>query len=160
MNINKKVEIIKKFLNENYSSLDCTFTTGWYELIDLYGSNNLSQEFRDSMEKEIDSIYTMVIESEFYKKKETRIPALHKKGILCRFLEDKKNMDQPPVSSPYPRHFLRVTDEYSTDGFTDYAITHHDLEIMILDGSAEFIQNESGNFLDYSEEAMRPSENF
>lgn len=78
----EKVELIKKFLNENYSSLDCTFTTGWYELIDLYGMNNLSQEFRDSMEKEIDSIYVMIIESEFYKKKETRIPAFIKKDCF------------------------------------------------------------------------------
>ena len=141
-----KIEIIRKYMNENPKQAD-DFFSGWWRLLGLYESNNLSHEFRMSMEAEINSIYRMVIESEFYKKKETRIPALYTKGLLCRFL------DQSPVSSPYPRHFLRVTDD-SEDGFTEYTITHHYLEILILDGSAEFVKNENGNFLDYTEEAM------
>lgn len=151
MTTSEKVIVIRYFLDKNYPNLNsASFTNGWHELLDLYGSNNLSHEFRMEMEKEINSIYNMVIESEFSKKKEKRIPALHTKGILCRF------PDQSGIKSPYPRHFLRVNDD-SKEGFTDYAITHHDLEIMILDGSAEFVQNEKGNFLDYTKEAMSPA---
>ena len=80
-------------------------------------------------------------------KKETRIPALHTKAMILRFFDFEN------AKSPYPRHFLRVNDD-SEEGFTDYAITHHDLEIMILDSSAEFVKNDRGNFLDYTKEVL------
>ena len=102
-----------------------------------------------SVEKEINSIYDYICDSNKIEK-ETRIPALHTKGTLHRFF------DEDPNESPYTRHFLRVKDD-SKEGFTDYAITNYDLEIMILDDSAEFVQNENGNFLDYTEEVLSPS---
>lgn len=39
--------------------------------------------------------------------------------------------------------------------FTDYEITHHDCEIVIIDPSAALISNESGDFLDYTTESMQ-----
>jgi hypothetical protein len=38
--------------------------------------------------------------------------------------------------------------------FTDYDITHHDCEIVIIDPSAALIQNNAGEFLDYTAESM------
>ena len=38
--------------------------------------------------------------------------------------------------------------------FTDYEITHHDCEIVIIDPSAALIHNDAGDFLDYTTESM------
>jgi len=38
--------------------------------------------------------------------------------------------------------------------FTDYDITHHDCEIVIIDPSAALIHNDAGEFLDYTAESM------
>lgn len=38
--------------------------------------------------------------------------------------------------------------------FKDYLFTHDDLEIIIDDDSAEFIETDSGNYLDYSKQAL------
>ena len=79
--------------------------------------------------------------------KEKRIPALHKKGTILRTVS----------SDPFHiKHIMRVNDD-SENGFTDYDITHYDLEVLILDSSAEFVQTDKGNFLDYTEEAMEIS---
>ena len=40
--------------------------------------------------------------------------------------------------------------------FTDYEITHHDCEIVIIDPSAALIHNDAGDFLDYTDESMTP----
>ena len=151
MNTFEKAKFIRNFLDDIDDYNKRMYHKGWIEILDLYNSNNLSYEFRTEMEKEIDSIYNLVIESESSKKKETRIPALHTKATIHRFFNND------PIESSYPRHFLRVNDD-SEEGFTDYAITHYDLDIMILDDSAEFVKNEHGNFLDYTEEAMKDSQ--
>ena len=39
--------------------------------------------------------------------------------------------------------------------FTDYEITHHDCEVVIIDPSAALITSEAGEFLDYTDESMR-----
>lgn len=39
--------------------------------------------------------------------------------------------------------------------FTDYEITHHDCEIVIIDPSAALIHNDAGEFLDYTAESMQ-----
>ena len=119
---------------------------GWVALCFLYRNNNLSYEFRMEMKKEIDSIYDMISKANKVKT-ETRIPALHTKATLHRFF------DEDPNQTPYTRHFLRVNDD-SEEGFTDYAITNYDLDIMILDSSAEFVKNDKGNFLDYTKEVL------
>ncbi len=38
--------------------------------------------------------------------------------------------------------------------FTDYDITHHDCEIVIIDPSAALIKSDAGEFLDYTTESM------
>ena len=40
--------------------------------------------------------------------------------------------------------------------FTDYEITHHDCEIVIIDPSAALIKSDAGEFLDYTTESMTP----
>jgi hypothetical protein len=51
--------------------------------------------------------------------------------------------------------WFRVYHEGSIDhSFTDYEITNHDCEIVIIDPSAAFIRTESGDFLDYTTESM------
>ena len=144
MNIQEKIKFIQDHVANNHS--DRPFLNGWIALCSLYLRNNLSWEFSLEMEKEIESIYHIILDVDNVKK-ETRIPALHTKATLHRFF------DEDPKESPYPRHFLRVNDD-SEEGFTDYAITHHDLDIMILDSSAEFVKNENGNFLDYTKEVL------
>jgi hypothetical protein len=42
--------------------------------------------------------------------------------------------------------------------FTDYEITHHDCEVVIIDASAALIRNDAGEFLDYTTESMGISE--
>ena len=45
--------------------------------------------------------------------------------------------------------------QYSADhDFVDYDITHYDCEIEIVDSSAELIRTESGDYLDYTRDAM------
>lgn len=150
MNTFEKADFIRNYLNHVDDNTYHSYHNGWVNLLNLHqGSNNLSYEFMLEVEKEINSLYEMICASNKVKK-ETRIPALHTKGTLHRFFNND------PVESPYPRHFLRVNDD-SEEGFTDYAITHHDLEVLILDDSAELIQNEKGNFLDYTKEAMSPA---
>lgn len=39
--------------------------------------------------------------------------------------------------------------------FTDYDITHHDCEIVIIDPSAALIKNDAGEFLDYTAESLQ-----
>ena len=39
--------------------------------------------------------------------------------------------------------------------FTDYELTHHDCEIVIIDKSAALIHNDAGDFLDYTDDSMR-----
>ena len=143
MNTLEKADFI---IDYSRSAEDIPSIKGWVALCFLYRNNNLSYEFRVEMEKEIDALYGTICKASEVKK-ETRIPALHTKAMLLRFF------DNDPTESPYPRHFLRVNDD-SEEGFTDYAITNYDLDIMILDSSAEFVKNDKGNFLDYSKEVL------
>ena len=47
--------------------------------------------------------------------------------------------------------------QYSEDhDFIDYELTHHDMEIVIIDKSAALFRHEAGDFLDYSTESMKP----
>ena len=39
--------------------------------------------------------------------------------------------------------------------FTDYEITHHDCEIVIIDPTSALIKNAAGDFLDYTAESLR-----
>lgn len=39
--------------------------------------------------------------------------------------------------------------------YTDYDVTHHDCEIVIIDPSAALISNDAGDFLDYTTESMQ-----
>lgn len=152
MKINDKADFIRKFLQETDNLTRETYCEGWVDILDLHkNSNNLSYEFMLEVEKEIDSIYNMICEANKVKK-EIRIPALHAKGMLHRcYLPSTQ--EYPPST----KYFFRVKDTTSEEGFTDYDVTHYDLEVMILDSSAEFIQNENGNFLDYTEEVLSPS---
>ena len=144
MNTSDMVDFIINY-SRSATEEDIPSIKGWAALCHLYMNNNLSYEFRMEMQKEIDALYDMCKSKAAGK--ETRIPALHTKAMILRFF------DEDPNQSPYPRHFLRVNDD-SEEGFTDYAITHHDLEIMILDSSAEFIKNDRGNFLDYTKDVF------
>ena len=49
-------------------------------------------------------------------------------------------------------YFIRIYDENFEA--KDYDIFHYDLDITITDDSADFIETEDGNYLDYSEEAL------
>lgn len=44
---------------------------------------------------------------------------------------------------------------HQDQNFTDYDITHHDCEIVIIDSSAALISNPAGDFLDYTAESMQ-----
>ena len=143
MNTFEKADFLRNYLKSIEHNEYVLYNKGWYEILNLHRtSNNLSYEFMLEVEKEIDSIYDMI-----KVEKEKRIPALHTKATLNRFFGEH------PSVYPYTRHFLRVNDD-SEEGFTDYVITHHDLEIMILDSSAEFVKNDKGNFLDYTKDAL------
>lgn len=51
---------------------------------------------------------------------------------------------------------FRVYHEGSTDhSFTDYEITNHDCEVVIIDPDAAFISSEAGDFLDYTTQSMQ-----
>lgn len=51
--------------------------------------------------------------------------------------------------------WFRVYHPGSTDhAFTDYEITHHDCEVVIIDPDAALIHNDAGDFLDYTAESM------
>lgn len=49
-------------------------------------------------------------------------------------------------------YYARIYDEKFQ--FKDYLLTHSDIDIIVDDDSAEFVENEYGNFLDYSREAL------
>lgn len=51
------------------------------------------------------------------------------------------------------RRYFRQYDE--NHDFVDYELTHFDLEIEILDSSAALIRTESGDYVDYSSDAMK-----
>ncbi len=54
--------------------------------------------------------------------------------------------------------WFRVYHEGSKDhSFTDYEITNHDCEVVIIDPHAAFIRSEAGDFLDYTTESMQVS---
>lgn len=143
MNTFEKTQFILNY-SRSFTDEDVPSIKGWTALCNLYMTNNLSYEFRVEMKKEIDSIYNMICEANKVKK-EIRIPALHAKGMIHRcYLPSTQ--EYPPST----KYFFRVKDTTSEEGFTDYDVTHYDLEVMILDSSAEFIQNENGNFLDYT----------
>ena len=65
--------------------------------------------------------------------------AIGQRGFLIRGLGDEL--------------WFRVYDENKL--FTDYEITHHDCEIVIIDPSAALISNDAGDFLDYTAESMK-----
>jgi len=51
---------------------------------------------------------------------------------------------------------FRVYHEGSKDhSFTDYEITNHDCEVVIIDPDAAFISSEAGDFLDYTTQSMQ-----
>lgn len=51
---------------------------------------------------------------------------------------------------------FRVYHEGSKDhAFTDYEITNHDCEVVIIDPDAAFISSEAGDFLDYTTQSMQ-----
>lgn len=53
--------------------------------------------------------------------------------------------------------FFRVYHEGSKDhSFTDYEITNHDCEVVIIDPHAAFIRSDAGDFLDYTTQSMTP----
>ena len=67
--------------------------------------------------------------------------AIGARGFLIRGVEDEV--------------WFRV---YHPDkSFTDYEITHHDCEVVIIDPSAALIESEAGEFLDYTSESMNPT---
>ena len=51
-------------------------------------------------------------------------------------------------------YFFRIYGKHGS--FKDYDIAHHDLEVQIVDGSAEFLESSDGKklFLDYSRRAL------
>jgi hypothetical protein len=68
--------------------------------------------------------------------------AIGQRGMLIRGAEDTV--------------WFRVYDEGSKDhSFTDYEITNHDCEVVIIDPHAALIRNEAGDFLDYTTESMK-----
>lgn len=74
----------------------------------------------------------------------TETNAIGSRGFLIRGINDEV--------------WFRVYHPGSEDhAFTDYEITHHDCEIVIIDPSAALISNDAGDFLDYTTESMTPS---
>ena len=65
-------------------------------------------------------------------------PALGQRGMLIRGMDGQI--------------WFRQYD--SNHDFVDYDILHYDCEIEIVDTSAELVQNEHGDFLDYTKESM------
>ena len=68
----------------------------------------------------------------------TSKPALGQRGLLIR------GMDGQIWFCQYD----------SNHDFVDYDILHYDCEIEIVDSSAELVQTERGDFLDYTKESM------
>ena len=68
----------------------------------------------------------------------TSKPALGQRGLLIRGMDGQI--------------WFRQYD--SNHDFVDYDILHYDCEIEIVDSSAELVQNERGDFLDYTKESM------
>jgi hypothetical protein len=48
-------------------------------------------------------------------------------------------------------YFRQYTGDYE---FVDYEVTHHDMEIEILEPDAALFRTERGDFLDYTSESM------
>ena len=66
-------------------------------------------------------------------------PAIGERGFLIRGIDDQV--------------WFRI---YHPDkSFTDYELTHHDCEIVIIDKSAALIHNDAGDFLDCTDDSMR-----
>lgn len=73
----------------------------------------------------------------------TETRAIGERGFLIRGLNNEV--------------WFRVYDEKSKDhSFTDYEITNHDCEVVIIDPDAAFIRTEAGDFLDYTTQSMTP----
>jgi hypothetical protein len=48
-------------------------------------------------------------------------------------------------------YFRQYSDDYE---FVDYEVTHHDMEIEIVDADAALFRTQHGDFLDYTSESM------
>ena len=65
-------------------------------------------------------------------------PARGQRGILIRGIDDRF-------------YFRQYSDDYE---FVDYEVTHHDMEIEIVDADAALFRTQHGDFLDYTSESM------
>ena len=72
--------------------------------------------------------------------KYTETRAIGERGFLIRGADDQI--------------WFRVYDE--KHDFVDYEITNYDCEVVIIDPHAAFHRGEHGDFLDYTNESMRP----
>ncbi len=73
--------------------------------------------------------------------KYTQERAIGVRGFLIRGAEDQV--------------WFRVYDK--NHDFVDYEITNYDCEVVIIDPDAAFHRGEHGDFLDYTDESMRPA---
>ncbi len=73
--------------------------------------------------------------------KYTEERAIGVRGFLIRGAEDQV--------------WFRVYDK--NHDFVDYEITNYDCEVVIIDPDAAFHRGEHGDFLDYTDESMRPA---
>jgi hypothetical protein len=73
--------------------------------------------------------------------KYTQERAIGARGFLIRGAEDQV--------------WFRVYDK--NHDFVDYEITNYDCEVVIIDPDAAFHRGEHGDFLDYTDESMRPA---
>lgn len=140
ISLKQKIEFIKDFcLKYPAGSIQSKYwlMCHFYEL----NRSAFSEEFDEAFEQEILYIYKECKELESQDWPETRTPALHTRATLCKY----------GIPDQSPTHFVRVNDD-SPEGFTDYDLTHHDLDVLILDSTAEFIKTSRGNYLDYSKE--------
>ena len=71
----------------------------------------------------------------------TEEKAIGQRGFLIRGFEDTV--------------YFRVYDH--KHDFVDYEITNHDCEVVIIDPHAAFHRGPHGDFLDYTDESMRPA---
>ena len=70
----------------------------------------------------------------------TEVSALGERGIIVRGMDGV--------------YYFRQYD--ANNDFVDYEITHHDLEVVIIEKDASLFRNQAGDFLDYSTESMKP----
>lgn len=140
ISLKQKIQFIKDFCL-NYP-VDAVQARYWH-MCEFYELNRpaFSEEFDEAFEQEIHYIYNECKELESPANTETRTPALHTRATICKY----------GIPDQRPTHFVRVNDD-SPEGFTDYDLTHHDLDVLILDNTAEFIKTSRGNYLDYSKE--------